>query len=170
MTQLYPLLMSPAFDPRPWGTLDLSAIYPNQKFNERIGEAWLTGDYAVVAGQPGFSDSFVEFLIGVDGGKIECAPGTRVEGWRHQEWVELGHGRLQLRITILNPLAGLRSELWLVLLKALPDELAFMVLTHLVGLRHQREVVTFEDVVSNAIFTSLSLDQRLLDMVCHCGT
>ena len=25
MTQLYPLLMSPAFDPRPWGTLDLSA-------------------------------------------------------------------------------------------------------------------------------------------------
>src|ERR1700678_91414 len=43
MPQLYPLLMSPAFDPRPWGTLDLSAIYPNAKFNERIGEAWLTG-------------------------------------------------------------------------------------------------------------------------------
>ena len=39
MTQLYPLLMQPAFDPRPWGTLDLSAIYPNHKFNERIGEA-----------------------------------------------------------------------------------------------------------------------------------
>jgi mannose-6-phosphate isomerase len=48
MTQLYPLLMSPAFDPRPWGTLDLSAIYPNAKFNERIGEAWLTGDDCVV--------------------------------------------------------------------------------------------------------------------------
>jgi len=48
MTQLYPLLMSPAFDPRPWGTLDLSAIYPNHKFNERIGEAWLTGDNCVV--------------------------------------------------------------------------------------------------------------------------
>ena len=52
MTQLYPLLMQPAFDPRPWGTLDLSAIYPNHKFNERIGEAWLTGDNCAVANGP----------------------------------------------------------------------------------------------------------------------
>ena len=52
MPQLYPLLMSPAFDPRPWGTLDLSAIYPNHKFNERIGEAWLTGDNCVVRNGP----------------------------------------------------------------------------------------------------------------------
>ena len=52
MPQLYPLLMSPAFDPRPWGTLDLSAIYPNHKFNERIGEAWLTGDNCVVSNGP----------------------------------------------------------------------------------------------------------------------
>jgi mannose-6-phosphate isomerase len=52
MPQLYPLLMSPAFDPRPWGTLDLSAIYPNHKFNERIGEAWLTGDNCVVKNGP----------------------------------------------------------------------------------------------------------------------
>jgi mannose-6-phosphate isomerase len=52
MPQLYPLLMSPAFDPRPWGTLDLSAIYPNHKFNERIGEAWLTGDNSMVANGP----------------------------------------------------------------------------------------------------------------------
>ena len=44
MTQLYPLLMSPAFDPRPWGTFNLAPIYPNHKFNEKIGEAWLTGD------------------------------------------------------------------------------------------------------------------------------
>jgi len=44
--------MSPAFDPRPWGTLDLSAIYPNHKFNERIGEAWLTGDNCVVMNGP----------------------------------------------------------------------------------------------------------------------
>jgi mannose-6-phosphate isomerase len=41
--------MQPAFDPRPWGTLDLSVIYPNHKFNERIGEAWLTGDNCIVA-------------------------------------------------------------------------------------------------------------------------
>jgi mannose-6-phosphate isomerase len=52
MTQLYPLLMSPAFDPRPWGTLDLSAIYPNHKFNERIGEAWLTGDNCIIVNGP----------------------------------------------------------------------------------------------------------------------
>ena len=44
--------MQPAFDPRPWGTLDLSAIYPNHKFNERIGEAWLTGDNCVAANGP----------------------------------------------------------------------------------------------------------------------
>ncbi len=48
MTQLYPLLMSPTFDPRPWGTLDLAPIYPNHKFNEKIGEAWLTGDHCQV--------------------------------------------------------------------------------------------------------------------------
>lgn len=44
--------MSPAFDPRPWGTLDLSPIYPNAKFNEKIGEAWLTGDNCVVSNGP----------------------------------------------------------------------------------------------------------------------
>ncbi len=52
MTQLYPLLMSPAFDSRPWGTLDLSPIYPNHKFNEKIGEAWLTGDNCQVSNGP----------------------------------------------------------------------------------------------------------------------
>src|ERR1700681_4205469 len=44
--------MSPAFDPPPWGTLNISAIYPNHKFNERIGEAWLTGDNCVVTNGP----------------------------------------------------------------------------------------------------------------------
>jgi mannose-6-phosphate isomerase len=44
--------MSPAFDPRPWGTLDLSPIYPNHKFNEKIGEAWLTGDNCQVSNGP----------------------------------------------------------------------------------------------------------------------
>jgi mannose-6-phosphate isomerase len=41
--------MQPAFDPRPWGTLDLSPIYPNHRFEEKIGEAWLTGDAGKVA-------------------------------------------------------------------------------------------------------------------------
>ena len=52
MTKLYPLLMSPAFDPRPWGTLDLSPIYPNHKCSEKIGEAWLTGDDCQVSNGP----------------------------------------------------------------------------------------------------------------------
>ena len=41
--------MTPGFDPRPWGTMDLAPIYPNHKFNEKIGEAWLTGDNCIVA-------------------------------------------------------------------------------------------------------------------------
>jgi mannose-6-phosphate isomerase len=49
MGNLYPLLMLPGFDPRPWGTLDLSPIYPNRKFEEKIGEAWLSGDDCKVA-------------------------------------------------------------------------------------------------------------------------
>jgi mannose-6-phosphate isomerase len=52
MSVLYPLLMSPVFDPRPWGTLDLSPIYPNHRHVEKIGEAWLTGDHCQVANGP----------------------------------------------------------------------------------------------------------------------
>jgi len=43
MSELYPFLLQPLFDPRPWGTLDLAPVYPNQKFEEKIGEAWLPG-------------------------------------------------------------------------------------------------------------------------------
>lgn len=43
MNELYPLLMTPLFDPRPWGRLDLSPIY-DRRFKENIGESWLTGD------------------------------------------------------------------------------------------------------------------------------
>jgi len=52
MSALYPFSMQPAFDPRPWGTLDLSPIYPNHRFEEKIGEAWLTGDACQVANGP----------------------------------------------------------------------------------------------------------------------
>jgi mannose-6-phosphate isomerase len=52
MSELYPLVMLPAFDPRPWGGLDLSPIYPNRRFAEKIGEAWLTGDECKVASGP----------------------------------------------------------------------------------------------------------------------
>jgi mannose-6-phosphate isomerase len=44
--------MVPVFDPRPWGTLDLSPIYPNHKFEQKIGESWLTGDHCIVANGP----------------------------------------------------------------------------------------------------------------------
>ena len=44
MRELYPLLMTPLFDPRPWGRLDLSPIY-SRRFKEKIGESWLTGDH-----------------------------------------------------------------------------------------------------------------------------
>ncbi len=44
--------MVPGFDPRPWGTHDLSPIYPNRQFGEKIGEAWLTGDDCKIASGP----------------------------------------------------------------------------------------------------------------------
>jgi mannose-6-phosphate isomerase len=52
MNELYPLLMQPVFDPRPWGTQDLSPIYPNHRFEEKIGESWLTGDDCKIANGP----------------------------------------------------------------------------------------------------------------------
>lgn len=52
MSELYPLLMSPLFDPRPWGSVDLAPIYPDKKFKEKIGESWLTGDHCKVANGP----------------------------------------------------------------------------------------------------------------------
>jgi len=52
MSELYPFLMQPAFDPRPWGTQDLSPIYPNHRFEEKIGESWLTGDACKVSNGP----------------------------------------------------------------------------------------------------------------------
>lgn len=44
--------MVPGFDPRPWGTQDLSPIYPNHRFEQKIGEAWLSGDECKVANGP----------------------------------------------------------------------------------------------------------------------
>jgi mannose-6-phosphate isomerase len=44
--------MQPSFDPRPWGTQDLSPIYPNHRFEQKIGESWLTGDDCKVANGP----------------------------------------------------------------------------------------------------------------------
>ena len=59
MSDLYPLLMTPLFDPRPWGTYDLSPIYP-QQFKEKIGESWLTGDHCKVQNGPLAGKSLAE--------------------------------------------------------------------------------------------------------------
>ena len=59
MNELYPLLMTPWFDPRPWGTHDLSPIYPRQ-FEEKIGESWLTGDHCTVQNGPLAGKSLAE--------------------------------------------------------------------------------------------------------------
>jgi len=63
--------MSPTFDPRPWGSEDLSPIYPHHRFQEKIGEAWLTGDASKVANGPltgeslgGLSCRFAGALVG----------------------------------------------------------------------------------------------------------
>jgi mannose-6-phosphate isomerase len=71
MENLYPMLMSPAFDPRPWGTNDLSPIYPNHRFEEKIGEAWLSGDDCKVSKGPfagktlaQLSESYQRELVG----------------------------------------------------------------------------------------------------------
>lgn len=63
MNDLYPLIMSPVFDPRPWGTTDLSPIYPNHRFEEKIGESWLTGDGGKVANGPLRGRSLAELSI-----------------------------------------------------------------------------------------------------------
>ena len=52
MLELYPLLLEPYFSPRPWGGLDLSPIYPDRRFEEKIGESWLTGDDCRIANGP----------------------------------------------------------------------------------------------------------------------
>jgi mannose-6-phosphate isomerase len=63
MIDLYPLRMVPKFDPRPWGTQDLSPIYPNHHFAEKIGESWLTGDDCKVANGPLRGKSLAELSM-----------------------------------------------------------------------------------------------------------
>ncbi len=51
MPQLYPLLMVPIFDERPWGVLDLRPVY-TRVIKEPIGESWLTWEDNHVANGP----------------------------------------------------------------------------------------------------------------------
>jgi mannose-6-phosphate isomerase len=51
MSELYPLLLMPIFDERPWGVRDLRPIY-TRVVKEPIGESWLTWDDNRVANGP----------------------------------------------------------------------------------------------------------------------
>jgi mannose-6-phosphate isomerase len=51
MPQLYPFLVIPIFDERPWGVRDLRPIY-TRIVNEAIGESWLTWEENRVANGP----------------------------------------------------------------------------------------------------------------------
>ena len=44
--------MCPEFVKRPWGTLDLSPVYPGHRCEKPVGEVWLTGDENRVANGP----------------------------------------------------------------------------------------------------------------------
>jgi mannose-6-phosphate isomerase len=63
MKALYPFRMTPVFDPRPWGAVDLSPIYPDRKFDEKIGEAWLTGAHCRVENGPFAGRSLSELSV-----------------------------------------------------------------------------------------------------------
>ena len=51
MPDLYPLLLIPSFDERPWGVRDLRPLY-TRIVKEPIGESWLTWEKNVVANGP----------------------------------------------------------------------------------------------------------------------
>src|SRR5271167_873695 len=51
MSQLYPFLLIPIFDERPWGSLDLRPVY-TRIVKEPIGESWLTWEDNRVANGP----------------------------------------------------------------------------------------------------------------------
>lgn len=74
MEKLYPLLMKPLFDPRPWGRFDLSPIY-GHKFEQKIGESWLTGDHCVVQNGRLASKSLAELSTEYKRALVGAAPG-----------------------------------------------------------------------------------------------
>jgi mannose-6-phosphate isomerase len=51
MHELYPLLLIPSFDERPWGVRDLRPIY-TKVIKEPVGESWLTWSENVIANGP----------------------------------------------------------------------------------------------------------------------
>jgi mannose-6-phosphate isomerase len=62
MSELYPLLMAPHFDRRPWGARDLAPIYDRHvdPGEEAIGEVWLTWDHCRVSNGPWSGTELIE--------------------------------------------------------------------------------------------------------------
>ncbi len=70
MSDLYPLLLIPSFDERPWGVRDLRPVY-TKIVKEPIGESWLTWGDNVIANGPlngrtlgGIAKEFRRDLVG----------------------------------------------------------------------------------------------------------
>ena len=61
MPSLYPFLMLPIFDERPWGVRDLRPVY-SQVFKDPIGESWLTWQDNRVANGPLAGRSLAELV------------------------------------------------------------------------------------------------------------
>ncbi len=51
MSDLYPLLLIPSFDERPWGVRDLRPVY-TKVIKDPVGESWLTWEKNVIANGP----------------------------------------------------------------------------------------------------------------------
>src|SRR5271167_4903495 len=72
MSDLYPLLLIPIFDERPWGARDLRPIYTRIVKEPALAD-WLLDD------------------PGVDGPQVSRTPRPLVEDGDQQKWIEVGH-------------------------------------------------------------------------------
>src|SRR5690349_16277718 len=65
MSLLYPILLTPQFDERIWGTRDLTPLYQHKRSPEQspVGEVWLTGDECRVVNGP-FAGATLDMLAG----------------------------------------------------------------------------------------------------------
>ena len=61
------------------------------QIGERLSTQRAVRYLAGIAGQPGFANLLFELVVGIDGRKIERAPGPRVEGRLHRKWIESAH-------------------------------------------------------------------------------
>src|SRR5208283_5557156 len=49
------------------------------------------GNFAIVAGEPGFANLLVKLVVGINRRQIVRAPGAGAEFRQHQEWIEIAH-------------------------------------------------------------------------------